>query len=149
MLLLTLLVTDSLKPVKIGKKSKKTLKIVGEAGLGVASLTAAIGILNSLENSLAPEDHEMKKLIEAERQRLLGLASNIWSTPWPYTGGFGGLATLALVLYLIRVMRRRNSRKQNVTGDQGLTTVVFGKPRRENEDDEVIQIGDIQIPVKA
>ena len=145
MFLLSLLMTDAMKKVKIGKKSKKSLKIMGEAGLGVASLTAALGILSSLEKSLAPEDTDMKKLIEAERQRLLGLASNVWSTPWPYTGGVAGLSTLALVLYLIRVMRRRISRRLNENGDQGTTTVIFGNPRKET-DEEYIQFGDVKMP---
>ena len=91
----------------------------------------------------------MKKLIEAERQRLLGLASNVWSTPWPYTGGVAGLSTLALVLYCIRMMRRRISRRLNENGDQGTTTVVFGNPRKETRketDEEYIQFGDVKMP---
>ena len=142
MFLISLLITNGMKPVKIGKKSKKAIKIVGEAGLGVMSLTAAIGILNSLEKSLDPEDTDMKKLIEAERQRLLGLGSSVWNSPWPYTGGFAGLTTLALVLYLIRMMRRRHSTRQKEPTDQGTTTVIFGGTRKESDE---IQFGDIKM----
>ena len=154
---ITLIVTEGLKPGKLGKpgkKSKKTLRIVGEAGLGAASLTAAMGILNSIERSLQPDDLEMKQLIEGERKRLLGLASNIWNTPWPYSGGMAGLMMIALVLYVIRMLKRRNSREQTEAGDHGSTRIVVGRPRKETEreekrkDEECIQIGDIQFPMK-
>ena len=115
---------------------------MGEAGLGVMSLTAAIGILNSLEKTLDPEDAEMQGLIDAERKRLLGLGSSVWQSPWPYTGGFAGLSTLALVLYLIKMMRRRQSMRQNEPTDQGTTTVIFGGTRKESDE---IQFGDIKM----
>ena len=145
-LLLSLLFTSALKPVKIGKKGKKAIKIVSEAGLGVMSLTATLGILNSLEKSMDPDDGEMSKLIEAERKRLLGLGTSAWQSPWPWTGGFAGLSTLALILYLIRMMRNRQTtstkqKEPKEPSDQGTTTVIFSAARK----DEEIQFGDIRM----
>ena len=121
--LLYLLVTNALKPVKMRKGGKKALKIMGEAGLGVISLTAALGILNSLEKEVDPSDEEMQKLIDAERKRLLGLGKSVWQNPWTWSGGFAGLSTLAVILYVIRMIRNRNrhSNKEKETTDQGTT----------------------------
>ena len=146
--------TEGLKSFKAGKKTKKTMKIAGEAGVGVASLTAAMAILNSIERSLAPEDKEMKNMIELEKKRLMGLSSSVWNSPWPY-GGVASLVMLALATYIIRILKRRSSRAQQAdVKDHGTTRVVMGRARIDEEkdgrrqEDECITVGEIQIPMK-
>ena len=62
---------------------------------------------------------------------------------------------LALVIYIIRLLKRRNSGElQTEAVDHCLTRIVVGRPRKEDEregrrnDEECITIGDIQFPMK-
>ena len=82
----------------------------------------------------------MMQLINAERERLMGLGRSAWQSPWMWTGGAAGLSTLAVILYLIKMMRnrRKEGRKEKET------RVIIGSARKD-EETGTLQFGDIRM----
>ena len=120
------------------KGGKQALKIIGETGLGVVSLSAVLAILNSLEADTDPTDKEMMSLISAERERLMGLNRSAWESPLAWSGGVAGLSALAIIIYLIRMIRNRKFRKQRETKE---TRIILGSARKDKD----LQFGDIRM----
>ena len=143
--LLVLVIYDALKPpLKKGglkKGGKRALKVIGETGLGVVSLSAALAILNSLEQDTDPADEQMMSLISAERERLMGLGRSAWESPLAWSGGAAGLSALAVILYLIRMIRNRKIKKEKETKE---TRVIIGSARKDEESGS-LQFGDIRM----
>ena len=147
MILLILVLSEAFKAsLKKGGLKKKgglrkggghVLKVIGETGLGVVSLSAALAILNSLEAETDPTDAEMMSLIGAERERLMSLNSS-WE--YPLGGSAAGISALVIIIFLIRMIRNRKSSKQ---GEMKETRIVIGSAVKDQ--DNGLQFGDIKM----
>ena len=131
---------DGIRNWKPSKKTKKSVKKAGEyglqGGLGVIGMTAAMGILSTLEKSLEPGDEEGLRLINQERRRLPSL---VWSSPWPYSGM--GVGLLILIAGMIRMFRARRLSRER--GEPSSMLVLGSKRKAEkNEQDDFVTFGD-------
>ena len=150
LMIMTLLLVDAFRaPLKKGglknnKGLKKggghVLKVIGETGLGVVSLSAALAILNSLEADTDPSDAEMMSLIGAERERLLSLNSSSWETPLACGGSAAGISVLVICVCLIRIIRNRKSSNQGEVKETRTVTVSAVK-----EQNSGLQFGDVSM----
>ena len=117
------------------------LKVIGETGLGVVSLSAALAILNSLEAETDPTDAEMMSLIGAERERLMSLNSS-WE--YPLGGSAAGISALVIIIFLIRMIRNRNRKSSSSKqGEMKETRIVIGSAVKDQ--DNGLQFGDIKM----
>ena len=146
MILMMLVLAEAFKAsLKKGGLKKKSglrkggghvLKVIGETGLGVVSLSAAIAILNSLEAETDPTDEDMMALIGAERERLMSLNSSSWNSPIAWGGSTAGISALVIFIFLIRLIRNR---KQD---GKKKTTIVLGAAVKEQDG---LQFGEVNM----
>ena len=91
----------------------KGLKVAGETGVGIVSLTAALAILSSIEGDTDPEDTEMLDRIAKERERLMSLNSSNWVSPVAWGGSASGIVVLMAFVIIFRIIRKNKSKQES------------------------------------
>ena len=123
----------------------KGLKVAGETSVGIASLTAALAILSSIEGNTDPGDKEMLERIARERQRLMELNDPKWMSPLAWGGSASGVIVVLVFIIVFRCIRRNRSRNEN---REEIRMVSVSASRE--KDQAGLQFGDVHIkPVAA
>ena len=78
---------------------------------------------------------------------MLGMSSNVWSTPWPYSGM--GIALLVLTVGLFRMLRARRLARERSERSEPSTMLVLGSKRKADTDgqEDFVTFGDFGQPV--
>ena len=117
--------------------SWKSLKVAGETSVGIASLTAALAILNSIESNADPTDAVLMEKIAKERKRLMALQDTDWVPHLAVGGSVSSVIIVLVFLIVFRAIRRKRSRDGNRSMNGN-----GGEIQREGAG---LQFGDIQV----
>ena len=115
--------------------SWKSLKVAGETSVGIASLTAALAILNSIESNADPTDAVLMEKIAKERKRLMALQDTDWVPHLAVGGSVSSVIIVLVFLIVFRAIRRKRAGNRSMNGNGG-------ESQREGAG---LQFGDIQV----
>ena len=107
----------------------KGLKVAGETSIGIASLTAALAILSSIEGNTDPGDKEMLERIAKERERLIALNSTNWTAPLAWGGSASGIVVLVTFIIVFRCIRRNNRTRKDSREEIKLVSVSASREK--------------------